>query len=454
MATHKGCPGRRKNCQGNHNVKIWEFEMERNVTRILTDICCLLFISITVLTQVGCSQTKGGPTAEVSPESAEPTSQIIVNASPTVFEPEPPTATEEAALSPPPTLTPTPDFRSHIELPAAVYFIGEDWQIWRMETDGQTTRITHEAQEVLDFDISPDGNWLAYSSGNRLMLLDRAGEGPAATLVQGPVVSEQPNITWNWTVLNDVRWSPDGSRIAYGLGGVNIFDVASGISTSVLPSYYRFVDEFTRVDPAFFYWPEAWSEDGSGLLVFFNEFPASGNGILDMASRSFVRITTPDAQSACCRAVWGAGDESVFSASKFSGYTPIGLWQADPTTGESITLLDDMVVDYPAQSSTGELYFFAVPFRQELMDEPRPAFSLYQMALDTLEPVQLRTDSYEISEALWVPHRPEALIVDMFEGNPGYSFITHPFIGDLIWLPANEPAVWPETRGRRPQWGP
>ncbi len=49
-------------------------------------------------------------------------------------------------------------------LPEAVYFIGTDSQLWRLEVDGLTTSPV--AADVNDFDVSPYDGRLVYVSGN------------------------------------------------------------------------------------------------------------------------------------------------------------------------------------------------------------------------------------------------------------------------------------------------
>ena len=157
-------------------------------------------------------------------------------------------------------------------LTAPLYFIGEDYQVMRLNLDGTLTEITKEEKGVSQMDVSPIDGRIAYtvlrekrilaqerlpqntrftvieewSQGTRLTVVDKDG-GNLLTVIDGFTVS-QP------------AWSPDGKRLAYALDGVKAFDFESGEWLDILPNQ-AYGNEIIK------YIPLAWSPDGKTILI-------------------------------------------------------------------------------------------------------------------------------------------------------------------------------------------
>ncbi len=156
-------------------------------------------------------------------------------------------------------------------LPAAVYFIGTDSQLWRLEVDGLTTSPV--AADVIDFDVSPYDGRLVYVSGNDLYRLDTLDSEPVL-LLDGPDVQDDVSGNFEEWVINAISfplWSPDGSQIAFGWGGAQLISSNGGdptlLQASDPPPDLESGD--LPLGPIQFFFPEAWSPDGTKLIIEF-----------------------------------------------------------------------------------------------------------------------------------------------------------------------------------------
>jgi len=131
----------------------------------------------------------------------------------------------DGAISPPMLPTFTPD--------GTTVVFGRRWDLWSVPATGGEPTLLRENAAAATF--SPDGAQVALLSGlrpqcpycmlyraTRITLAETESIGADRTIIQGKDIS-------------DLRWSPDGTRIAYyDRGTVWIFDVASDRSVSQL----------------------------------------------------------------------------------------------------------------------------------------------------------------------------------------------------------------------------
>ena len=429
---------------------------------------CVTLLIAALLSACGNSSappTPSSPSSLTAPAVSTTTAVPTEPSSPTSL----PTATDAAVTATPSAaVTETPAAGATVSnvLPAPVLFLsnqdGSD-QIWRVAADGSTlAQLTQEITAVTGFDVSPLDGRLVYVSGNDLVVANADGSG-RLVLVDGP---PQPAIDANDRInleMRQPRWSPDGSRITYGLNGVNVVDAATGVTTTLKQSDpVPQPPDYQSEGPVKFYWPNSWSPDGMRILVEFAYFPeAGGLAVLTVADKSMVDIVSPEG-IVCCSPAWSNDGATLYYANAVPGMIAPGLWQADTHTGQSTTLITGVtqsewhLVSYPKQAPDGTLYYFyathPLPGQET---EPMPGYMPLSMhrsqAGDVASQTKLREDAYVIGEALWSPDASGAIIVDAQASSEANSY---PLTGTLLFLKADgSPAIELPGKGHMPRWG-
>ncbi len=348
-------------------------------------------------------------------------------------------------------------------LPAPLYFIRYNDQIWRMETDATTlTQITEEENPITYFDVSPIDGALVYVSDNDLIRTNTFAED-RTVLVDGITLVESSDTGEGYLEklngeIRSPRWSPDGEQIAFAMGGIHIMPSQGGEPQLLLPNTLSEVEGDPMI--AFLgstsYLPEVWSPDGARIVIQVLMPPEQGGlAILNLADNALIPITNEeyDAQT-CCFPSWSADSSYVYYSIPNHFFTP-GLWLANAQTGESETLIDGVdeagtytLMAYPHQLSDGMLYSFTT-----ITDNPDPnntmPLTMYRSNPDgsNLEPV--RDETYLIGTALWAEDASGAVIEDLtaFEDTAETSC-------PLLWLPSDgSPAVSLDISGYNLRWG-
>lgn len=384
------------------------------------------------------------------------------------------TALEQDAMTPAPvTESPEDNIPSTSLLPAPVYFINaEDSQIWRVEVDGiSLTQVTSEEAPVTDFDVSPKGGALAYISDNQLIYYTAALGGRRQVLLNGSEdFDEKDYLTVATRGISQPRWSPDGHWIAFGNGGIQLYqDPAEprqeGLRELQMILYSDLLPQPLPGENVVFegaqnwYSPISWLPDGEQILVSTAYYFALGQSmaLLDVEDGKLVEVVQPKGHP-CCFLTWGDSSESLLFAGNQPGIYQIGLWRGDPLTGEELVLIpgeaggEFHLFGHPFESGTGEVYGFysSEPANAGAAPIPRRAMVMVRVAGDgSAEFEKLRPDYFVVGDADWLPDASGAVITDVAGSQPGW-----PLSGILRWLPADGgPMVTLPAEGWRPHWG-
>jgi hypothetical protein len=318
-------------------------------------------------------------------------------------------------------------------LPAPLYYLARDRQIWRMERDGATRgRITDERAPIDDFDVGGADNALVYTvaEGDKrvVVLLDARGRrGLARGLTASP------------------RFSPDGQHIAYALQDGS----APGVFIQGRDGEHPRRFQAGQPDGAQ-YAPIAWSPDGSQLLMSVSTAPGEGSTLAVKALASGEAIPIHDATG---EATWSVdGSALTIAGGMLAQDAALGLWSADPNTGKTIKLLDASenagglpLATAARQIAPGTIYAF-LTYTDAPSPEGRDKVTPQRVTLDGhFQP--LRTDSYLLAGALWADDASGAVIVELDPNNVTPD-------GQLIWLPSDgSPPARLVDHGSLLRWG-
>ena len=260
----------------------------------------------------------------------------------------------------------------------SLYYINEaDGQIWRLEADGQTqTRITSVETSVSAFDISAASGNLAYISDGGLWLAN-AGGGEARLLIE--------------TGASAPLWSPDGLRLAYQYEGLKIFDATNGSGLALVA--LESGDSCT---------PRAWSPSGRQMVAECITPPLACPYNVLFTSTSLAGADYRRALNAGSVA-WNREGGLVFIARNAGCSGGPLLELATVPGGSELTLLeaaeDTFAISSPYVASDGSYLGFYGASATSLV--ALSSFGVLQVGEEVII-TPLRTDSYHISEALWL----------------------------------------------------
>jgi Tol biopolymer transport system component len=310
---------------------------------------------------------------------------------------------------------------------------------------------------VSDFDVSARDGSLAYVSDNALITTDGLGHN-RSVLVQGPQLAPERDESYYTAEITKPRWSPDGSRIAYGMNGINTIDAAGGTPAALLPNDPIPGPNDPVTQTATLYWPYNWSPDGARMLIEIGYYRGEGvMGVLNLADNSAQSLSSPQGY-VCCAPAWLPDSQSIVYANPVDGIVPPGMWRTNVTTGEDETLINGIAKDailsvanaFP--TADNNLYYFYAVTKAPSDPGQSIALSMYRAQSDGVtDQTQLRTDAYVIGEALWAADASGAVIVD---AKAALESGVYPPSGPLYYLKADgSPAVTLADGGRLPRWG-
>ena len=192
-------------------------------------------------------------------------------------------------------------------MPSDLFFIAPEagiLQVWRLPANGRSPRDDHRTRltDVFDYDISPDGTQIVYTSGGVLY----------RQVINSEDVTEIATISLEAPVLTTPAFSPSGRQIAYADGGIWVVDLDTGDSqllvndTPPAPEQERLVTIYTN---------PKWSPDGAWILSRVNYYEGFDYALLTPDERN---VAPPTLELFVSDARWG--DENtliVFTAGGF-----------------------------------------------------------------------------------------------------------------------------------------
>ena len=358
-----------------------------------------------VLSQVDVDATvaaivSGTQTAQVTEEDPQPISS------------EEPTeeATQEATDIPAPTPTPT----QTPLLPQPLVFLtregGQTFKLARFEQDGATlTYLTAAPEEIRSFAINPVDGSIAYIAPNNIYHMNADGSGKYI-LVAGvaPSVTDQYNY---FDSFYGLAWSPDGQTLAFGRGGLNLYDMGSGMTTNLL------VNTMALYGPEELYFPNMYSPDGTKLLVTIAWMEAGTLGVYKFSDSSFIQMLSGPIVGDVS---WSLDSSKIYAASPYLGMFDSGFWEYNASTGVETVLFSDGAGTFyspgwPIELANGEINFFMATSATM----PEGYFDLYMtqsVGGDVTNRIVLNPTGHPVIDAAWTTNGVFAAIK-----LPGYS---------------------------------
>lgn len=354
------------------------------------------------------------------------------------------------ALAPQAVIAPTgaPE-SSTILLPQRLYFLSNDSQsirqVFRLERDGRTkTQVTFEPVNVDDYDISPADGSLVYVTNNQLLWVNADGSNRHLMADGGT----QP------------VFSPDGKRLAYARGGLNIYDLSSGLNTFVLEDH-----PLEGSLPPETYAPASFSPDGTKLLVTIGHPPDSPftAAIYAPATNVLTQFAGSNEGLTCCNfyggAQWTADSSSFYTvASQVDSAYKFGeLWRVDAASTAVTTMLtpENQTINLPEEpylAPDGQLYFFlgAYPVDSGFFDAP--VLALVRSAPDGVTGhTVLRNENFVLmNEALWAPDASFVIVAT----KPTRNWDQAGGVLELYSTDGQKSPLWLASFGQQMKWGP
>jgi hypothetical protein len=356
-----------------------------------------------------------------------------------------------------PESTPEPTGAGEM-LPHSFYFLGTDGatgltQVFRIERDGVTMhQVTFEPVEVKSYDVSVTDGSVAYISNNQLLWVDANGAG-RRLLVDGGAPDPIDPL---FSSIVGVAYSPNGRIIAYGLRGINTFDLETGVSSLILPQRPA---DIALGQPTEVYWPKHYSPDGTKILA--SAVIPNSDGVSTVifvpASVSLTRIVGEGGFFCCNKQGWTTDGSAAYFANPSLGMFGSGLWRVDAATGVITTLVPSdagggayNLPDEPYLASDGQLYYFFanVPAPDGFIQ--RGPLQIVRSAIDGVTGrTVVRSDNFQLlNEALWAPDASFVIVafaptmdvnvggqaeVTYLDGRP--SVVLTPFAQQMKWGP-------------------
>ena len=349
---------------------------------------------------------------------------------------------------------------STILLPHDLYFLGNDsqglLQVFRMERDGRTkTQLTSEPVKVWGYDVSPVDGSIAYEANNQLLLVNADGSN-RRVIVQG---TPNPDVGGSY----HPAFSPDGKTLAYAHGGLNLYDLASGVSNLVIKD--QLMDNGSgQLLPVETYSPERYSLDGTKLLVALGHWEvAPSHAVYYPGTNALVRYAQVKDYIYCCSfhggPSWTPDSSSFYGVASVhdTAYQSGELWRVDAVNGTVTRMLQAgngtiNLPEVPYLAADGQLYFFFGSYPADSGYFDAPVLNLVRAAPDGVTGrTVLRNENFRMmEEALWAPDASFVIVATA----PERSWDQGGGVLELYPTDGRKGPVWLASFGRQMKWGP
>jgi dipeptidyl aminopeptidase/acylaminoacyl peptidase len=334
-------------------------------------------------------------------------------------------------------------------LPLHLYFLGRDnqsiTQVYRLERDGRTTtQLTFEPASVEDYDISPADGSIVYVTNNQLLWVNADGSNHRLFADGGT----QP------------VFSPDGKRLAFARGGLNVYNLSTGANTLLIEDHPN-----DGSVPPETYAPETFSPDGTKLLVSIGHPPDSPStaAIYTFATQVLAQFGGANQALTCCNfyggAQWTADSSSFYSvASQVDSSYKFGeLWRVDTASAAVTTMLSmgDGTINLPKEpylAPDGLLYFFLGSYGVNSGFFDAPVLEMVRASPNGVTGrAALRSENFVLmKEALWAPDASFVIVATA----PMQNWDQDGGVLELYPTNGQKNKVWLAPFAKQMKWGP
>lgn len=306
-----------------------------------------------------------------------PITEPIPQPSKTVLLPAPQETTLTSTVTPTLVSTPTPySTPVGINLPMSVYIFSPDHQsVWRLDPgDSEAVQISPPDLRITSFHIWSGDGRIAYGTEDGQLYTVMPGQEPR-------LIYDARDLTDLPLWINSVAWSPDGTRLAYGvhlssegfisdetidqLAGIWLITMEDGSQIQLMRNKYLAEDDDINLLRVFS--NPFWSPDGTGLLLTAYYWEWVDTHMLDSVAPDPGQANLYDLPGDLwTTGSWSNDGQSILlSGTGYARYSD--LIQVDRRTMEAETLivgeLEGLFISNAHEINTGVAFLASIDFQ-------------------------------------------------------------------------------------------